>query len=530
MGFPLPTQTMFEVQQKYWGQGDDWGDVTDQERMERQDRAYHGLFKRWLSRTDQQEMDHNVTDNRCEPIVATGVDFLLGDEVTFEVMDDSATDENGEPVDQTDETAQEYLDAVWEANVKMPVLAEEEINKAVFGHGFIKLIPDDPDMPTAPGGQPIPSLAVLNPMQMQVQTQPADVRKVQRYAFNYTDVDEQGTTVYCRQLTVRLPSGGWEIRDQVKWGSGLPSSIAAVLNAQADQEAELGWTDTNVTPWPYLWSPIHDGKNLPEPNSYWGKADLRLDLIHLNDVLNFQLSNINRILYVHANPLLIGFGTHAREWDVSPTNSLNFPNAAARVEMFQLTADGLEQARAFVDDIRLNMDELSHVPSLALGHNAKLPGVPSGVALKVACRPLVAQTLQKRNLRASLYTKLCQHMLELGGFGADRKIVIHWSEMLPTDELTEAQSALIWHGLGVSEDTLQQRGNFEPDVEKAKRAEEDAMQAQVQQQQAMADAGSVAAPGQPNGQAVDTSQPSQQAGQAPQRASARKAKQKGPPK
>ncbi len=87
--------------------------------------------------------------------------------------------------------------------------------------------------------------------------------------------------------------------------------------------------------------------------------------------------------------------------------------------------------------------------------------------------------------------------------------------MLPTDELTEAQSAQIWHGLGVSEDTLQQRGDFEPDVEKVKRAEEnaDAMDQQVQQAQAIQD---VTAPGQSTGQGVGAPLPSQQAGQAPQ--------------
>ncbi len=521
MGFPLPTQELYEVNQRYWDQGNDWSQVAPGEAMERQDRAYRGTFKKWLRQTDQREMDHNVSDNRCEPIVATGVDFLLGEEVTFEVMDDTATDENGDPTDQTDETAQEYLDAVWEANVKMPTLSEEEINKAVFGHGFIKLDPQDSDMPPAPGGQPIPALLVLNPMQMQVKTLPTNIRKVQRYAQYYTDEDDEtGATIYCRQLTVRLPDGGWEIHDQVKQGSsGSDMTVAgalSLLSPLAEREAEQGWQDVTVEPWPYTWSPIHDGKNLPSPNSYWGKADLTLDLIHLNDVINFQLSNINSILYHHAHAKPHYFGIHARELQFGPGDSLCIPNIAARVELIQITADGLEQARAYVDDIRLMMDELSHVPSLALGHNAKLPGVPSGVALKVACRPLVSQTLQKRNLRAAVYTKLCQHILEIGGFGADRKVVIHWSEMLPTDELTEAQSAQIWHdSLGVSQDSVQQRGDWDPDVEKAKRAEEDAaaMQQQVQHQAQMAQ---IAAPGQSNGQAVDSSQPSQQAGQAPQ--------------
>src|SRR5258708_34109700 len=103
MGLPLPTQTLFEIQQKYWQQGDDYSNVTDREAMERRDRAYHGNFKRWLTRTDDHEPDHNVTDNRCEPIVSTGVDFLLGDELKFEVTNDDG---------KKDEKAQQYLDDV----------------------------------------------------------------------------------------------------------------------------------------------------------------------------------------------------------------------------------------------------------------------------------------------------------------------------------------------------------------------------------------------------------------------------------
>src|SRR5260370_38965896 len=97
MGFPLPTQELYEVNQRYWDQGNDWSQVAPGEAMERQDRAYRGTFKKWLRQTDQREMDHNVSDNRCEPIVATGVDFLLGAEGTFEGMTEPATYGEGAP-------------------------------------------------------------------------------------------------------------------------------------------------------------------------------------------------------------------------------------------------------------------------------------------------------------------------------------------------------------------------------------------------------------------------------------------------
>jgi hypothetical protein len=487
MSMPLPTQTLFEIQQKYWPQGDDFNNVTDAEAMERRDRAYHGNFKRWLKPPPPGEPDHNVTDNLCEPIVSTGIDFLLGNGIEFEVTNDAG---------KQDEDAQAYLDDVWDAQPsgKMPLLAEYEINNAVFGHSFLRIDPNDED--TAP----YPSLVVLNPKQMSVDPAPSDLTKVVRYTFLYQDVDPQTKKArLCRQLTERetgndgLPTGPWYIRDQYKSGGLSPTSIAAIFSGGAGDagaypgqggsslaDPESGWVDLPGRPaavWPHPWSPIHDGKNLPEPNSYWGKADLRLDIIHLNDILNFQLSNINRILYFHAHPNDVWFGIHGRELDVSPGGSIVIPNINARVQHIEMTGD-LAAARAFVEDIRECIEELSHVPSVAVGRLKNLPGIPSGVALEVASRPLKAQTQQKRNLRESVYRRICQHILELGGYGVARKITPHWPAMLPSDSLQEAQTAAIWSGMDVSTDTLQQRNDFDPKVERQKLLEQQQWEAE----------------------------------------------------
>lgn len=523
MGLPLPTGTLYRLPHSMWPDDNDWSKLSDEQRMDRQWKAYRGLFKSPLRRQDPSEPDHNVIDNRCEPIVATGVDFLLGDEVTFEVMD-TIQDEHGEPLDVKDERAQEYLDAVLEANTKMPLLAEEEINKAVFGHGFLKLDPDDPD--TAP----YPAISILNPQQMSVVTSPYDVRKVTRYAFTYQDVNDQGDEVIRREVWERASGGsqGWTIREQEQVQASPLITTGMTPTQRAMLLPDTGWRDFEAPqPWKYPWSPVHDGKNLPEPNSYWGKPDLRLDLIHLNDVLNFLLSNRQRILYYHAHPKDIFFGVHSREIDVTPGGSICIVNPQARVEHIEMAGD-LAALTAAIQDIRESMDELSHVPALALGHTANLPGVTSGVAMDVACRPLVAQTKQKRNLRTALYTKLCQHILELAGFGADRKILIHWAEMLPRDDLQDAQTAVTDLQLGVSKDTLQQKRGYKPDVERQKKLEEaeDDAEAMQQQQEMLAASGfapvaqpPVGAPGQSTGQVNGgENSPSQQASQAPSHA------------
>lgn len=68
-----------------------------------------------------------------------------------------------------------------------------------------------------------------------------------------------------------------------------------------------------------------------------------------------------------------------------------------------------------------------------------------------------------------LLVELNRRLLALGGFGEDKRTVIHWPQLLPADALQEAQTALLQQQLGVSSDTLLQRQGFDPDLEREKR-------------------------------------------------------------
>jgi hypothetical protein len=352
-------------------------------------------------------------------------------------------------------------------------MAEFEINACTFGHAFYKLIPGDLDMPPDAEGTPYPSISVLNPMQMKVRTLPADVRKVARYAFTYFDIDEDGNTIACRQLTERTQNRMWLIRDQVHRG-GMVSNIAgalSVVNSLALREEDQGWEDVDETPWNYPWSPIHDCKNLPEPNQYLGKADLGLGVIHLNEVLNFLESNAHRILYYQGHPwnFLFGVSGHG-DIEITPAGLVCIPNTNARVDHVEMTSN-LEAIENAIRRIRENMDELSHVPAVAVGRQEHLQPA-SGVALKVVYRPMTLQVVQKQALRQAMYGAMNQHILELKNAAwAACHIKNNWPVLVPTDNLLDAQAAQIWSGLGVSDDTLMQRADppFDPDTEREKK-------------------------------------------------------------
>jgi hypothetical protein len=473
-GVPLPPATLnLLVRQP---EESDWAGWSRETLQQKQWAAYLGQFPPHLKPRDG--VDHNVIVNRCQPIVSSGVDFLLGEDLGFEVEQDDRS---------TDDEATDYLNAVLDAQPlgKLPLLTALEINGGVFGHQYAALVPDDPD--TAP----YPSIAVINPQQVQVETESGDYRKAVAFQFTWTEDRPSGAggdasgQILRRKLWVREgSSGGWTIYEQERSSAAPPATFGAQLyqaGAAPPISSLDGWVDlADPLPWRYPWCPLHDGPNLVAPNQYEGRADLTPDVIHLNDVLNFHVSNLNRIVYFHGHPKVFGTGARARDLEVGVDESVWLPNANAKVYQLEITGD-LVAARALVDEIRESMDELSHVPAVAVGRLSNLPGVPSGVALRVAYRPLISQTLHKRQLReAGIYTKLAQHILELGGYGADRRVHLHWAEMLPTDSLQEAQTAILWQQIGASRDTLLQRGGFDPAAEAEKKAEEDAADAEAQ--------------------------------------------------
>src|SRR5581483_4439391 len=47
--------------------------------------------------------------------------------------------------------------------------------------------------------------------------------------------------------------------------------------------------------WPHPFAPLFSCKNLPRPNSFWGKPDITPDIVGLNNALNLNESDINRL-------------------------------------------------------------------------------------------------------------------------------------------------------------------------------------------------------------------------------------------
>ncbi|HOM83931.1 MAG TPA: phage portal protein, partial [Armatimonadota bacterium] len=282
-----------------------------------------------------------------------------------------------------------------------------------------------------------------------VRWNPDDIEDVVEYRIQYTGMDPETGKPVTRRQGITRDGNVWRIREQeIRPGSAM-------------------WVTIREAVWPHEWSPIVDCQNLPEPNEYWGIPDVEEDALTLNGAINFVLSNITRIIRYHAHPKTWGRGFTAQQLNIAADETIVLPSPDAELHNLEMQSD-LASSLALYERLREALFLTARVPEVATG-KLDCAGALSGVALNILYQPLIEKTETKRRTYGEMLVELNRRLLALGGFGEDRYTVIHWPELLPGDPRAEAETALIYQQLGVSQDTLLQRLGFDPDLERQKR-------------------------------------------------------------
>ena len=267
------------------------------ERYKRAQMAYRGELPNVL-RVGPGELDTNVQASKCRIIVDTAVAFLFGQNIEFEISD------------QEDTPEEQWLDACWQANRKMTLLNKLGTNGAMFGHPFVKIVPNHPE--TAP----YPRLINLDPANVSCTWDDDDIETVTEYRIQWNAIDPQTRKpIVRRQVVMRQSNGYWLIRDFMS----LPNSYTN------------RWILTGEQLWPYTWSPIHHCQNIPVPNEFWGEADIPTDIINLTQSRNFTLSNWLQIITYQAHQRLWGKGFRDDELSLGPKNVMIISSETARL-------------------------------------------------------------------------------------------------------------------------------------------------------------------------------------------------------
>lgn len=446
-------------------------DVDRKHQMSEAWKSYRGELPDPLKVRTNQPND-NVKTNRCSPVVDKGVSFLFGPTLKIEC---------GYPEQENDYQSrmQTFVDGLWgDDDDKMTLLSQSAINGGVCGQVFIKLIP-------AQGRMKYPRIVVLDPLLVRIVTAPDDCSLTLAYIIEYPGTnDRQKRQIIARVDPDNLASVAgawdlddtWEITDFERRGP-----VGAWYQCGASQ----------VWPWPF--APIFTNQNLPNPNEPWGRADLTPDVIAMNKVLNFNESNVSRILKYHAHPKTWGKGFRHSQVNMAVDDIFIIESMDGTLQNLEMHSD-LASSLNFISMLRDSMDEQSRVPAIALGRMENMVrGDISGVALQLLFQPLIEKTTQKQRLYGRTIREVSRAALVMAGLlpleqYEDYPVELHWQPLLPIDDLQAAQTAQVYKLLGVSTQTLLQRLGFDPDDEAEKNANENeqaAMTTQAQPQQLM---------------------------------------------
>lgn len=434
-------------------------DKARQERIRLAWKSYDGDFDKPLEPMEDQP-DDNVIENQCSAIVEGGADFLFGQEVQITV-------EEGAP-----EEAQKFLDGVWGRKEKrVPLLQDLAYNGALSGVGFLRIVPSKRGN--------LYRLVAVDPAIISVQTAPQDCETVLLYHLEYSEkqvIDGKPQNVYyCEEIALDDPDD-----DFADHGDDEMVDIDASWIIQHwTRIGERGaWTPAGEPLiWDHSFPPIFHCKNLPRPNRFWGKPDITKDIIGLNNALNLNESDINRSGKINGNPIITAVGVGDSRIDHKPGRIVSLPTLESKIAAVQIAGD-IANMRAFSEDLRSSIDQISRFPGVATGRLTAQPrGDMSGVAVELMYMPALKKTHGKQMRYGELIINVSKALLVLAGMSGDIDITLTWPNPLPTDNMPVVQAAVAKQSLGYSKTTLirETGGDPEEEAELSKAEDERAM-------------------------------------------------------
>lgn len=368
------------------------------DRLKRYKRAwdyYHGEHDKPLP-VRMGQPDDNVILNYTRYIIDKSVAFLFGKDPTFELEEGAVTPD------------EEWLEEFWRRNHKMTFLAKLGMMGSLYGHIFVKIIPDGRE-------DGYPRLVLLEPENMTVFWLPQDIEDVWRYVFEIVAEGRDGEDYNWREIIERDEGDRWQVMHRIAKG-----------------KSSGDWREDPDNPdiaWPYDWPPIVTCQNIPCAGAYYGLSDIE-DLDE-QDAINYLASKVQRILRYHAHPKTIGKGFRPGDVRVTEDDMIVLPSMESDVHNLEMQSD-LSAALGFM--MRMVDTYMTTTRAPRIDPATMNIGAMSGFALRV----LLGDTLEKNSLKQRTYgdllTEINRRVLEIHGAGAENFTTIHWPDPLPDDE------------------------------------------------------------------------------------------------
>lgn len=379
--------------------------------------------------------DDNVVINLSRRVVNKGVTFLFGKPLVWQLS-------------ETGQTAEEdMLERIWGSPEKrMAFFAELAMNGGVTGDFYLQIVPPQE-------GRELPTVVNLSPSAVLVKTNPNDIDDVWAYDVRWISGNDLCRTIHA----MAEDRQSWQTWDEIykagKWEKLTEPSL-----------------------WPFEWPMILHGKNLPNPNSFYGLSDL--EDADLNDAINLVASNINRISRIFAHPVLWSYG-FGRDGNIDLSKMAMSDDPEAKMGALELGRD-LSSAQEYLKFLRTAFAEITGVPES--DPDRMSIGAQSGFALKVLFNDLILKTELKRSLYGTAIVECNRRLLNLMDMGSDNVVTLHWGDPLPIDENAATASDKFDLDAGLaSKETISARRGYDWKVENERMKKEEPAKPVVQQ-------------------------------------------------
>jgi len=408
-------------------------------------RAYRQGYQRQSLKVKPNHADDNVSLNLIGKAVDQSLSMLFGESIKVDLGGVEDTDPK-----------QLWLDEAWHINKGEILLKRLGMMGADSGICYAKLIPEARERM----GIAYPRIVAMDPMYMDIYTNPSDYEQVYQYVYEYeTEDPESNKSIKFKQMIFIGETGKWIIEDYKTQPGGNKYELIA-----------------EPIIWEYDWSPVLHWQNLPSVAGVYGKPDITDDIIQLQDRINYAASNINKIIRLNAHPrwYATGFGSGQLatiEW--GPEQMLKLPSGS-EVGSTEMQSE-LEGSREWV--AYLTKELYSIMRSIDVATVKDELGQLTNFGVRMLYQDALAKNHDKRDLYGEAIVELSRRMLEIGGNYDEsvEPIRVIWQDPLPNNEKEEieALSKDVEIGL-VSKQTASQKRGYDWSTEQERIEQEQA--------------------------------------------------------
>lgn len=368
----------------------------------------------------------NITVNFTGLVASRAVSWMFGRPFTVDFPEPELEPAEGETVGtvpvENKNPALTYIEQVMKANGEMRLFKRVARYGVEAGTCYVKILPGR--IPSDDGETLLPRLVAIDPIYVEIETSPDDIDEVLAYELKYM-IKKDGKEIHYRERIQRITTNEKDDNGAIVSTTTTWENIIYYANSRG------GWEEQSRVAWEYPFPNLLHWQNLTRNGSPYGEPDITDDLIVLQDKFNFLVSNVSKIIRLHAHPKTWGrlFGNmQSQTWGAE--DMILSDNPEAHIENLEMSSD-LMSSLNFIQFIRQGFFDIAR--TVDIDSLADKLGSLTNFALRILYQDALDKLEDRRSNYGAALVELFHRLLTLAEFDETDGGVIVWQDVLPVD-------------------------------------------------------------------------------------------------